>query len=310
MLALALLVATPPILSAQHLATAAYSFSGPNRDYRAHVGDVLTFQAQVVNEVGNWDILTVNRVLLVVHRGTNDVLFPNLAGAGVLAFPGESAYFTTNITVQEDDGDVVSMNCALEWTHDSILAGGLSFPGAAYYADAVDVLKPAVEISHQSRISPAFPSIAFEGMVTNTGNTILRDVQVVSDNGTPQDPSDDVMIRLPALDPNSALPFSGSYVASGVSALHTVTVRGTDGLGRAVTHSSTRAIPVALSIARSEAAAIQINWPGWAEGFRLESCGGVGEGWKAVTAHPVFGNGKISVTLPMTTNQIYRLVGL
>lgn len=308
MLAITLLSA--PMLSAQQFASAAYSFTGPNGDFRAHVGDAVTFQGQVVNEQGSWDALTVNSVLLVVHRGTGDVHFPNLAGSGVLAFPGEFAYFSTNVTVQEDDGDVLSMNCDLQWTHNSILAGGLPFPGAAYYADAVDILKPGVEISHQSRISPTFPSIAFDGMVTNTGNTVLHNLDLVSDSGTPQDPADDVTIRLPPLNPKSAQRFSGTYIASGFSALHRMTVRGTDDLGLTVTQSSTRAIPVALSIVRSGAAAIQISWPDWAEGFRLESCGAVGETWKAFNAHPVFGNGKFSVTLPMTTNQLYRLMGL
>ena len=66
---------------------------------------------------------------------------------------------------------------------------------------------------------------------------------------------------------------------------------------------------MALRIARSGTDAVRIIWPYWAEGYRVESSNGVGQNWTAVTEAPTPGEGEVSVTFAISTNQFYRLVG-
>ena len=66
-------------------------------------------------------------------------------------------------------------------------------------------------------VEPGAP-IPFSGSVINCGYTVLNNVTVVDDNGTPGDTSDDFTLFLgnpPVyLDPGATADFSGSYFAS------------------------------------------------------------------------------------------------
>ena len=313
-LAALILIPARPLLaqfSGFHLSFATQQLTGPYGDSEVHVGDTLEFQASVLNLDAFLDSITLSKVSLVIHHGRGDVTLPNLAANGVTAPSfGDVAGVSTSFVVEPEDGDNLTIQSEIEWTDnwDGALPG-IRQTYSAFYGFSVRVMKPAVQVFQQSHVAPAYPLIAFGGFVTNTGNAPLYDVVVVSDNGTPEDATDDSTTVVGVLSPNKSAPYSGAYRARGSSTDNTVTVRGTDALGLTVTHSNTRNISVALKIVRSGPQAVKVSWPNWAEGYRLESNTGLGQSWTLVGRTPTPGEGEFSLTLTASTNQFYRLRG-
>ncbi|SDS39433.1 DUF7507 domain-containing protein [Pseudomonas oryzae] len=97
---------------------------------------------------------------------------------------------------------------------------------------AADV-NPAILVSKQctATVNSAGTAIdvLFIGSVTNTGNVVLQNVNVVDDNGTPGNSGDDVtLISNATLGVGASLPFNGNFSSSSASSTDVVTATGVD----------------------------------------------------------------------------------
>ena len=103
--------------------------------------------------------------------------------------------------------------------------------------------------------------------------------------------------------------YSGTYKAAGGSTLNSVSASGSDVLGLLMNRSSARSLGVGLRIASAGPHSVKISWPTFAEGFRLESTSDMGTNWTRVNQVPTPGEDGLSLTLPTSTTQFYRLAG-
>jgi len=93
--------------------------------------------------------------------------------------------------------------------------------------------------------------IAFDGIVTNTGDLNLQNVTVVNDNGTPNNPADNMVVFGPAmLAAHTSATFSGTYTATNNPSTNTVVASGTSvgqppcGGGSNVSYTASCIVPI------------------------------------------------------------------
>jgi len=308
-----LAIAQPNRVDAQfsgfHLSFATANLLGPDGESIGHVGDSLDFQATVYNFDEFFDTIGLQSVLLVIQHGNGLVTTTNLVTDEILApFFGAYAEATCRIWIQPEDGDSLGIDTMIVWVdHWDGGQRGLAWPSSAAYSFSVPIVRPGMDVVQQTHTAPVYPFMACDGYVTNTGNALLTNIVVTTDNGTPEDPTDDGSIAVGSLEPSGSMAFHGNYVATGSATTNTVSVFANDRFGRRVTCQLARTISVALNIVRSTPGSIKLTWPNWAEGYRLESRGDLNSEWNPVNRVPTLGEGDVSVTLPVSTNQFYRL---
>ena len=175
--------------------------------------------------VTNTGALPLNDVTVVDDMGTPDDATDDVVvfGPATLA-AGESANYSGDYpTMAIPATDVVTATGHRNGTSVSDTAEATCSPD----------LEPALEVTKQCTATVNSGGdgidVSYMGTVTNSGNVALKDVEVVDDNGTPGDTSDDVTIPIGNLDVGASVDYNGGFGVLGTtSSTDQVVASGTD----------------------------------------------------------------------------------
>ena len=175
--------------------------------------------------VTNTGALPLNDVTVVDDMGTPDDANDDVVvfGPATLA-AGESANYSGDYpTMAIPATDVVTATGHRNGTSVSDTAEATCSPD----------LEPALEVTKQCTATVNSGGdgidVSYMGTVTNSGNVALKDVEVVDDNGTPGDTSDDVTIPIGNLDVGASVDYNGGFGVLGTtSSTDQVVASGTD----------------------------------------------------------------------------------
>ena len=175
----------------------------------------LTVDKQCQNGIGEMgDILFT----ATIANCSGDATLFNVAVSNIV---GDASMLLTNIAVLSPGQQVVVSGVSMSEAGcapvtDTILARGFDVFGSPWTASdsatCSNVVTPCIDVKVLCENAEVGQAIPISGTVSNCGNVTLHNVVVVSDNGTPGVPGDDVIVFGPTtLAPNEKGPYTGSY---------------------------------------------------------------------------------------------------